>query len=395
MPNWIAACNVGDIDREIARLKLESMGIKIDRLTPEQEEYLEFRYKFLIVLMLSAAFLTGLFILGTISQINLIGWAHGRMMITFVTLTLLLWLMLRGSPRRFKTVGWTYEVLSLVESVSALVYVPVDELRILWFYTNIPCVFILLGQRPGWVVTGLTMVGFLVGNQHLDQPYSSNAVATGFLAMAYMGVSFHAYVDRSMSYFKRMRDYNAQLQALASHDPLTGVMNARAYYRVCDQAIHASHRNRTPFSVLFIDLDHFKMINDRYGHAVGDEVLREVAQTLQQHIRRSDALGRIGGEEFSVFLPDTGPEGAQALAESLRRAVESLAITSAGQALRVTASIGVAAGHFGAANDANMALIQQHADQAMYEAKRAGRNRVSLFDASKTQEPENQSKPKG
>jgi diguanylate cyclase (GGDEF)-like protein len=347
----------------------------------EKEEYLEFRYKFLIVLMLSAAFLTGLFILGTISQINLIGWAHGRMMITFVTLTLLLWLMLRGSPRRFKTVGWTYEVLSLVESVSALVYVPVDELRILWFYTNIPCVFILLGQRPGWVVTGLTMVGFLVGNQHLDQPYSSNAVATGFLAMAYMGVSFHAYVDRSMSYFKRMRDYNAQLHDLASHDPLTRVLNAGAYYRVCDQQIHASQRANQPFAVLFIDLDHFKSINDTYGHAVGDDVLRAVAQTLQAHVRRSDVVGRIGGEEFSVFLPNTQVKGAELVAEALRVAIESIHIEVDGVRLKITASIGVAAKRF---DEETMQAIQQHADQAMYEAKRGGRNRVSTFgdDAS-------------
>lgn len=257
----------------------------------EQEEYLEFRYKFLIVLMLSAAFLTGLFILGTVSQINLIGWAHGRMMIIFVSLTFLLWLLLRGSPGRFKTIGWAYEVLSLVESASALVYVPVDELRILWFYTNIPCVFILLGQRSGWLVTGLTMVGFLVGNQHLDHPYSSNAVATGFLAMVYMGVSFHAYVDRSMSYFKRMRNYNEQLQDLASHDPLTRVFNAGAYYRACDQQIYANQRSNQPSAVLFIDLDHFKSINDTFGHAVGDDVLRAVAQSLQSNVRRSDILG--------------------------------------------------------------------------------------------------------
>ena len=131
----------------------------------EQEEYLEFRYKFLIVLMLTAAALTGLFILGLVSQINLIGWAHGRMMITYVTGTVLLWLLLRGAPQRFKRIGWMYEILSLLESGSALVFVPVDELRVLWLYTNIPCVFILLGQRAGWGVTGLTMVGFLMGNE--------------------------------------------------------------------------------------------------------------------------------------------------------------------------------------------------------------------------------------
>lgn len=344
----------------------------------EQEEYLEFRYKFLIVLMLTAAALTGLFILGLVSQINVIGWAHGRMMITFVTGTLLLWWLLRGSPKRFKRIGWTYEVLSLVESISALVYVPVDELRVLWFYTNIPCVFILLGQRPGWVVTGLTMTGFLMINPHLEQPYSPSAMATGVLAMLYLGVSFHAYVDRSMSYFKRMRDYNMQLHDLASHDPLTRVFNAGAYYRACDQQIHASQRANQSFAVLFIDLDHFKSINDTYGHAVGDDVLRAVAQVLQTTVRRSDIVGRIGGEEFSVFLPNTQLQGAQQLAETLRLAIESIHIEVGGVRLKITASIGVAVKRF---EEETMQAIQQHADQAMYEAKRGGRNRVSTFDA--------------
>lgn len=345
----------------------------------EQEEYLEFRYKFLIVLMLTAAALTGLFILGLVSQINLIGWAHGRMMITFVTGTVVLWLLLRGSPKRFKVIGWTYEVLSLIESGSALVYVPVDELRVLWFYTNIPCVFILLGQRPGWAVTLLTLVGFLVGNGYLDKPYSPSAIATGALAMLYLGVSFHAYVDRSISYFKRMRDYNTQLQDLASHDPLTRVFNARAYYGACDQQIHASQRANQPFSVLFVDLDHFKSINDNYGHAVGDDVLRTVAQTIRQTVRRSDITGRIGGEEFSVFLPNTEVRGAEQLAETLRQAIEAVHIEVDGVRLKVTASIGVAAKRF---DQETMQAIQQHADEAMYEAKRGGRNRVSTFGAS-------------
>ena len=342
----------------------------------EQEEFLEFRYKFLIVLMLSAAFLTGLFILGTISKINLIGWAHGRMMIVFVSLTLLIWLLLRNAPRRFKLLGWSYEILSLLESTSALIYVPVDELRILWFYTNIPCVFILLGQRAGWLVTGGTMIGFLLGNPHLEQPYSSNAVATGFLAMVYLGVSFHVYVDRSVSYFKRMRDYNEQLQDLASHDPLTKVFNAGAFYHACDHQIHVSQRNQQMFAVLFIDLDHFKSINDNHGHAVGDEVLRKVAQTLQATVRRSDIVGRIGGEEFSVFLPNTPIKGAESLAESLRQAIESIYLEVQGQRIKITASIGVAVQSLG---HTNIQVIQQQADQAMYEAKRGGRNRVCCF----------------
>lgn len=347
----------------------------------ENEEYQEFRYKFLIILMISGSLLTLLFILGTLSEINPLGWRHGWAMMTFTSLSLIMWLLLRNHPGRFKVIAWSYETLSLLESTSALIHVPIDELRVMWYYTNVPCVFILLGQKPGWIITLGTMAGLAWGNAYLEHPYSTPAMATGLLALAYLGISFHAYGDRSMSYFKRMRNYNAQLQDLASHDPLTGVMNARAYYRVCDQAIHASQRRQTFFAVLFIDLDHFKSINDQYGHAVGDEVLREVAQTLQSHIRRSDALGRIGGEEFSVFLPDTDLMGAQELAENLRQAVANLRIRTAGQSLQITASIGVAGGNFGAAHAPSMKQIQQQADQAMYEAKRAGRNRVSTFEA--------------
>jgi diguanylate cyclase (GGDEF)-like protein len=132
------------------------------------------------------------------------------------------------------------------------------------------------------------------------------------------------------------------------------------------------------FAVLFIDLDHFKSINDTYGHAVGDDVLRTVAKTLQDSVRRSDIVGRIGGEEFSVFLPNTQVAGAEQLAEALRVAIESIHIEVDGVRLKITASIGVAAKRF---DQETMQAIQQHADQAMYEAKRGGRNRVSTFGA--------------
>jgi diguanylate cyclase (GGDEF)-like protein len=343
----------------------------------ESEEYQEFRYKFLIINMLIAALLTGLFILGTMSQINPIGWHHGWSMLGFTSGTILLWLVLRNHPKRFYSVGMVYEILTLWECTSSLLYVPTDELRILWFYTNIPCVFILLGQRVGWIVMAISAIGFLVINEHLSRPYSPNAVATGFLAFAYFGVIFHAYVDRSISYFKRMRDYNAKLHDMASHDSLTQVLNAGAYFRTCDQAIHAAQRSNQEFSILFIDLDHFKQVNDTYGHAVGDDVLIAAASAIQNGVRQSDIVGRIGGEEFSVFLPNTSLEGAQQLAELIRQSIEQLVIRHEDQPIKVTASLGVATQTLG---HESIHAIQQHADQAMYEAKRNGRNRVSTFN---------------
>jgi diguanylate cyclase (GGDEF)-like protein len=130
---------------------------------------------------------------------------------------------------------------------------------------------------------------------------------------------------------------------------------------------------------LFIDLDHFKNINDTYGHAVGDEVLIAAAKAIEQGVRKSDIVGRIGGEEFCVFLPSTTLAGAQQLAEHIRIAIENLAIHVAQQDIRITASLGVASSTQG---HETIHAIQQHADQAMYEAKRSGRNRVSTFATS-------------
>ncbi|TXH90207.1 MAG: GGDEF domain-containing protein [Rhodoferax sp.] len=361
------------------------MPLKISQLLfgnvqfDQSEELDEFRYKFLIVLMVTGALFTGLLVWGDTSAVNPIGMPHLGSMTVFTTVALLLWLLLRGHPARLQWVAWSYEILGLLEYTSALVYVPRDELRLLWFFVNVPGVFILLGQRAGWVITGGTMLGLALGNQWLSRPYSANAMATGLLAMLYLGVFFHAYVDRSISYFTRMQLYNRRLEDLASHDNLTGLLNGRAYYAQCDQQVRACERSGQPYAVLFVDLDHFKAVNDTHGHEAGDAVLKMAAHTLQGHIRQSDLLGRIGGEEFSVFLPHTDHAGALALAETLRRAVEAARVQVGAQLLQVTASIGVASNQ---ARAVPMAELQKNADEAMYQAKKAGRNRVSSLAVS-------------
>jgi diguanylate cyclase (GGDEF)-like protein len=201
------------------------------------------------------------------------------------------------------------------------------------------------------------------------------------VALVYQGVFFHIYGNRSLSYFARMRKSHEKLHFLATHDTLTGVLNARAYYSACEHLIELGRRHGTPFSVLFVDLDHFKSVNDTHGHAAGDIVLKSVANTLRTAIRTSDALGRIGGEEFSIFLPNTDLPGALQLGETIRQAVEQLMPVIESGPLRITASIGVAQ-----CRDRNQTMhdIQHKADEAMYIAKKKGRNRVSSLDTEKS-----------
>jgi len=344
---------------------------------PQSEEYDEFRYKFLIVLMLSAALFTALFVVGEYAKVNRIQTPHLVSMQFFTVVAVGLWAVLRGRKHLFKRVAWAYEAVCLLEYSSALWLVPGDELRLLWFFVNVPGVFILLGLQAGWFITALTVVWLLISNAFMAAPYSGNAIATATLSLVYLGVFFQVFGARSMSYFVRMRDYNQQLEELASHDMLTGVLNARAYYATCETYINMARRTQQPYAVLFVDLDHFKSVNDKYGHSAGDTVLKTVAQCLGINIRKSDALGRIGGEEFSVFMPNTPKPGALQLAENLRKAVESCNPSTGDLTLRITASIGVAV--CDRCTD-DMAAIQHKADQAMYVAKSMGRNRVSAFD---------------
>lgn len=341
----------------------------------ESEEYLAFQYKLLNIVLLSGALFTALFLIGEISKLNpLDGSIHFYSMNVFSAGALLLWLLLRGRKERYRQIAWSYQILCILEYISALLYVPQDELRILWFFTNIPGVYILLGQHPGAIITSLSIVGLAFGNAYLSAPYSPNGLATLIVAMAYQGAFFHIYGNRSISYFVRMRKSHEKLHHLATHDPLTGSLNARAYYASCEHMIHFARRHASPFSILFIDLDHFKHVNDNYGHAAGDIVLKAVAGTLAQSIRGSDALGRVGGEEFSIFLPNTSLAGAQLVAETIREKIENLCPVIASGPLKITASIGIAECSKG---DQSMEEIQQQADEAMYEAKKKGRNRVS------------------
>jgi diguanylate cyclase (GGDEF)-like protein len=241
-------------------------------------------------------------------------------------------------------------------------------------------VYLLLGQRVGALVTGLTVIGLALGNRHLQAPYSSNALATLLVGLVYLAVFFHSYVNQSLSYFRRMRALNSRLREAATQDPLTGLMNARAYHDGAQQALAQAQRAGQPSAVLFVDLDHFKAINDRHGHAAGDEVLRRVAAELRSRVRRSDWVGRIGGEEFSLFLPGAPLTEALRVAEQLRSGIEALSIDiDGGQTLAVTASIGVAPAE---RPGLSIAELLRQADAAMYLAKAAGRNRVSQLDGA-------------
>ena len=166
-----------------------------------------------------------------------------------------------------------------------------------------------------------------------------------------------------------------RLRHLSQHDSLTGLLNRRAIEQCLAREAHRLQRFNEPFSVLLVDIDHFKRINDLLGHAAGDEVLRQVAQTLAGEAREVDRVARYGGEEFCVLLPNTEHEGAMQAAERLRAAVHGQEITWGEDTVGVTISTGVACA---TRPDEPLDALLRRADEALYRAKAQGRNRVEF-----------------
>ncbi len=170
---------------------------------------------------------------------------------------------------------------------------------------------------------------------------------------------------------------NEELHYLANRDPMTGTLNRRALFEGFNRLLAEARTNGHPVSVMMIDIDHFKLVNDTYGHAVGDQVIKLVARILEDQTREHDLVGRYGGEEFVVAMPETSLDQAEQFAERIRKTILSMTEKDAVQVKRLTASLGIST----LDEDTNSPdTLIDLADQALYQAKSSGRNRVVRSD---------------
>lgn len=180
---------------------------------------------------------------------------------------------------------------------------------------------------------------------------------------------------------KSLEVANQQIELLANTDQLTGVNNRRAFDLLSAQEIERAIRYRQPLSLLALDIDFFKSINDNYGHEGGDEVLKEFARLCNALLRQSDSLCRIGGEEFAILLPMSSLSAARQIAERIRSNVEqhTFPLSHLNQTINITVSIGIS---YLIDTDAEIKALLARADSALYQAKGHGRNRVVEFTQS-------------
>jgi diguanylate cyclase (GGDEF)-like protein len=168
--------------------------------------------------------------------------------------------------------------------------------------------------------------------------------------------------------------YQRRLEEMATTDKLTGLLNRQVMDSLFDQISNTQKRQGTPLSVMITDVDHFKQVNDRFGHLTGDRMLEAISELLRSNTREADALFRWGGEEFLILLPNCDLEHARGIAEKIRQAVTKVKLPSERGDVKVTLSFGLAQQR----EDESQNSFLSRADSALYEAKRAGRNRVEM-----------------
>ncbi len=215
--------------------------------------------------------------------------------------------------------------------------------------------------------------GLIAGaDDYLTKPFDINELR------ARIGIG-----ERILNLETRLRESLHQLASLASHDSLTGLLNRRALYEIIGKEQKRAENEGFPLSVVMIDLDHFKSINDQYGHLAGDEVLCQVANTIIERKRSSDHAGRWGGEEFLLVLPGANLQEAGTVAERVRVAIGSLIIRlDDGREVSVRASLGVSSTVPG--EQFSLERLIDGADKALYLAKASGRDLVRLYTGEQT-----------
>lgn len=226
---------------------------------------------------------------------------------------------------------------------------------------NVPVILITSKDDVKSKVKGLQ----LGANDYVVKPFEKEEL----LARVVVHLKLKKLQDELISTLKKV-------EKLSVTDPLTGLYNRRHLMEILQQEYERAVRYSTKFSIIMVDIDHFKDFNDRYGHLTGDMVLTKVAQELKRNLRKHDIIGRYGGEEFVIILPETDLKGAHTVAERYRKLISEKNFGSPNSPLHVTISLGVASYPENKMKDIDDML--RLADTAMYTAKRNGRNRVEL-----------------
>ncbi len=343
----------------------------------ENDDFTQFKFKVfnLIALVISISSL----IFATLSDlgINELGDTHTSVNYIYACFAIFSIGYLRLSKKNINIATQILLLSSFVTFSSALYFVVQDEFRIIWFYLLVYTAYILADSWCGVRYTIASIVVILLENYFFDLGLSDLAINSATLGLVIGSLLSLIYTRKIREYQNILYNRNQELEIISSTDFLTGIMNKRVFEETLNNLFIDSKENTKLFSILLLDLDHFKKINDKYGHLIGNEVLISFTYIIKLILKKEDVFARIGGEEFAIILQDTNKKDAILVAQQICQEVQRQIIYVTGdESVNITTSIGVS---LNKAEDMHFNAIFQRADKALYKAKDEGRNKVCIL----------------
>ncbi len=291
----------------------------------------------------------------------------------FAALSSIPLLLLRRGKKNFTLVTHLFLIITLLISIVALVFITDDSFRAIWFFVVVYLAYSFEGTRAGIFYTILSM-GFILAYEVMaGHPTALITVNTTIIGLGVMSFLFYVNTRKFFEQTEALQEKSRLLTQLASIDSLTGISNRYHFDEEAPLCFERASRQKGNLSLILLDIDHFKQINDTYGHIAGNHVLVEFAHTIQDFVGDGMIFARTGGEEFALLLCDSSFDEATTLSETIRQAISSNTFDIGEQKISITVSIGVA--DYREA-DRHFSDLFLRADLALYQAKEEGRNRV-------------------
>lgn len=339
------------------------------------ETLLKFKFRLLNSCLLVAIVFS--FLVGLLHDLGLhdTGQFHSRVNYALSISSVVLIFWLRQSRNNFSKVSLALVAACLLTFTSALIFVEEDQFRIIWFYIVVFVAYTVIGNRAGVITTLISITIIFLCYLIFDLGLTRTTLQGALIGLVISSLLASIHVRKIADFETVLLNKNRELEVLATIDGLTGVMNKRMFNEMATKYLEAAFRNQKPLAFLYLDLDHFKKVNDQHGHQVGDIMLIKFTDIVGKCLRKSDLLGRVGGEEFAVALFETDLESACSVAEKIRLKVEDASYQYDDKLVKMTTSIGLS--QIESETD-SLESIQKRADTALYKAKESGRNRIEV-----------------
>ena len=339
----------------------------------KDEYHLKSKFKMLNWIIVIIMFFTALFGVMSDMGLNDLGPIHTKVNYLLSLSCIILFFLLRAKKSNFFLVANLLIFVNYFGFTSALLFVTDDAFRAIWFILLIFVAYFVSGKTVGWLLSIASILTIIIANDFVNLKLNPLTLNTSLLSIVIGNFIALFYTNKINEYESFMHKENKELNLLASTDCLTGIMNQRIFNEVSNQYFEIAKQHGHDMSLLVLDIDNFKVVNDTHGHPAGDAVLVQFANVVQSLLRKNDIYARVGGEEFAILLFKINLEDAYLLAEKLRTLIEVIDLEYKDQIINLSTSIGVVQIK---EEDQDFEALFNRADKALYEAKQNGRNQT-------------------